>query len=67
MAERGSAAGAKGYKRLCSMFVLVPVNHVDIDDRERYSDICTDQTRGLLGASVFIELGIKVTGTSTSN
>ncbi len=28
MAERRSAAGAKGYKRLCDVIVLAPVVHV---------------------------------------
>ncbi len=61
MAERQSAAGAKGYKQLCDMIVLVPIVHVDSDDRERYSGICTHQTRGFLGAPAFIVLSINCT------
>ncbi len=61
MTERQSAAGAKGYKQLCDMIVLVPVVHVDSDDREHYSGICTHQTRGSLGASAFIVLSINCT------
>ncbi len=37
MAERQSAAGAKGYKRLCDVIVLVPIVHVDSDDREAFA------------------------------
>ncbi len=40
MAERQNAAGAKGYKRLCDVIVLVPIVQVDSDDRERYSVLC---------------------------
>ncbi len=35
------------------MIVLVPIVHVDSDDRERYSVICTHQTRGVLGVKGF--------------
>ncbi len=61
MAERQSAAGAKGYKRLCDVIVLVPIVHVDSDDRECYSGICTHQTRGVLGAAAFIVLSTNCT------
>ncbi len=54
MAEGQSAAGAKGYKRLSDVIVLVPIVHVDSDDRERYSGICSHKTRGFLGAPAFI-------------
>ncbi len=49
MAERQSAAVARSYKRLCDVIILAPIVQVDGDDRERYSIICTHQTRGLLG------------------
>ncbi len=61
MAERQSAAGAKGYKQLCDVIVLVPIVHVDSDDCERYSGICTHQTRGFLWAPAFIVLSINCT------
>ncbi len=54
MAERQSAAGTKGYKRLCDVIVLVHIVHVNSDDRERYSGIRTHQTKGALGAAAFI-------------
>ncbi len=57
MAERQSPAGAEGYKRLCDVIVLAPIVHVDGNDRERYSVICTE-TRGFLGASALIILSI---------
>ncbi len=60
MAETQSVAGAKGYKQLCDVIVLVPIVHVD-SDRERYSVICTHQSRGVLGAAVFIVLSINCT------
>ncbi len=46
MTERQSAAGAKGYKQLCNVIVLVPIVHVGSDDRERYSVICTHPNQG---------------------
>ncbi len=46
MAERQSAAGAKGYKWLCDNIVLVPIDHVDGDVRERYSVVCTRTLSG---------------------
>ncbi len=62
MAERQSAAGAKGYKRLCDVIVLAPIVHMDSDDRERYSVICTHQTRGVLGAAAFTALTVLARG-----
>ncbi len=64
MAEKQSAAGAKGYKRLCDVIVLGPIVHMDSDDRERYSGICTHQTRGVLGAAAFIVLSININCTN---
>ncbi len=61
MAERWSAAGAEGYKWLCDVIVLVPIVHVNSDDSEHYSVICTYQTRSVLGAAAFIVLSINCT------